>query len=74
MRKGDPLQVDGVFHGLKQEVPLFGVKLKIALARVTPAASLEGKSGLKERHESWDETGLRPGAPDFTATVSGHMI
>lgn len=49
MGEGDPLQVDGCLHGLEQDVPLFGVELKAALAGVTPPTSLEGEGGLKER-------------------------
>lgn len=49
VREGDPLQVDGCLHGLKQDVPLFGVELKAALTRVTPPTGLEGEGGLKER-------------------------
>lgn len=50
--EGDPLQVDGSFHGLKQEVPLFGIKFKTPLTGVTPPPGLEGEGGLKERHRS----------------------
>lgn len=51
VRKG-PLRVDGGFHRLKQEVALFSVKLKAALAGIAPPPSLEGKSSLKEQSES----------------------
>lgn len=46
---GDPLQVDGSFHRLKQEVPLLGVKLKTALAGVAPPPGLEGEGRLNDR-------------------------
>lgn len=45
--EGDPLQVDGSFHSLKQDVPLFGVELEVPLARVTPSTRLEGEGGLR---------------------------
>lgn len=40
VREG-PLTADGSFHRLKQEVALFSVKLKAALARVAPPPGLE---------------------------------
>lgn len=50
--EGDPLQVDGSFHHLKQQASLFGVELKTPLAGVAPPARLEGEGGLKEKSES----------------------
>lgn len=45
-REGGPLQVDGRFHGLEQDVALFGVELKVPLPRLTPSTCLEGEGGL----------------------------
>lgn len=45
--EGDLLQVDGRLHGLEQDVPLFGVKLKVPFAGVAPAPGLEGEGGLR---------------------------
>lgn len=46
--RGDLLQVDGGFHGLEKDVPLFGVELKVPFAGVAAPTRLEGESGLKE--------------------------
>ncbi len=52
MGEGDPLQVDGSFYSLKQEVPPFGVELKIPLTRLAPPPGLEREGGLKDRKHS----------------------
>lgn len=46
--RGDLLQVDGSFHGLEKDVPLFGVELKVPFAGVAAPTRLEGESGLKK--------------------------
>lgn len=46
--RGDLLQVDGGFHGLEKDVPLFGVELKVPFAGVAAPTRLEGESGLKK--------------------------
>lgn len=52
VREGDPLQIDGCFHSLKQDVPLFCVELEASLARITPPPRLEGEGGLGRGTES----------------------
>lgn len=46
--RGDLLQVDGGFHGLEKDVPLFSVELKVPFAGVAAPTRLEGESGLKK--------------------------
>ena len=57
--EGDPLQVDRCFHGLEQDIPLFGVELETPLAGLTPPPCLEGEGGLKTGKKEGVEPDLK---------------